>query len=297
MPDPVKRLSPEENLLARFVDRTGEIDKFRLMLDNFERCIMVVWGESGAGKSALQTRLMHECTLRNVKKVRVTSRSLLPLDYMAVMEEIKSGLGAAAFEAFTTLVEASKKRTLDVAVRFEGGAINVGNQAQITGSHIDNMAGVIVNKLEINTGPSEMQELDTERVVKITRSFVECLQRVLQEGPVVLFLDDLEKMSPGTEGWLWSELLCLLRDGTLNNLVAVVCGQRKPTLETDWDDYTEVTEIGNFDQTLILEYLVKRGIAEEYRAGMAFTLFTMTRGKVGEVVKIVSDALQASSKK
>ena len=294
MPDPVKRpTTPEEHLLARFVDRTDEIAKFGVMLDTRERCLMIVWGESGTGKSSLQTRLIHECTLRNVKNVRVFFRPMRPLDHMTVMYTIRDALGAPAFTPFTELDEDHRKKGLEVTLRYEGGPINVASQARISGSQVGAVAGIIVENLEVNAPRSDMQELEIERMVKLTQSFVTCLQRVLADGPVVLFVDDLEKMSPGTEDWLRTELLCLVRDGTLNNLIVVVCGQRKPILEADWYDYAEVSEIGNFDQSHILEYLAKRGVSDELRAGVALTLFAVTKGKVGDLVEKVGLLLEA----
>ena len=300
MPDPDKRpTTPDEHLLARFVDRHDEITKFCVMLDTRERSIMIVWGESGVGKSSLQTRLIHECALRNMKKVRVAFRSTRAFDYTNVMSQIGDALGESAFTSFTELVEDYRKKNREFTLKYEGGAINVAGQARISGSQVGAVAGIIVENLAINAPRSDMQELEAERMVKVTKCFINCLQRVLEEGPVVLFLDDLEKMSPGTEDWLWSELLCLLRDRTLTNLAVVVCGQRKPSLEADWDVCTEVAEIGNFEESHVVEYLAKRGVPEELRPVVALTLHAVTRGKVGDLVEKVGLLLETlrSSKK
>jgi hypothetical protein len=293
MPDPIRRpTTPDEHLLARFVDRDAEIARFGVMLDTRERSIMIVWGESGVGKSSLQTRLIHECVARNVRKVRVAFRPTRALDYMTVMYEIRDALGESSFASFTELVESYRAKSREITLKYEGGPISVASQAKISGAHVGAVAGIIVEKVEINASRTGIEELESERMVKLTKCFVDCLQRVLAEGPVVFFLDDLEKMSPGTEDWLWGELLALLRDGALSNLAVVVCGQRKPSLETDWDVCTEIAEIGNFERSHIEEYLAKRGVPLELRPVAALTLHAVTKGKVGDLVEKVGLLLE-----
>ena len=67
-----------EQKLARFVDRSAEMENFIRMLEDasWPRPIMIVWGDGGMGKSSLILRMKHECSLREINKAHVEWREL-----------------------------------------------------------------------------------------------------------------------------------------------------------------------------------------------------------------------------
>src|SRR5262249_51779596 len=149
------------------------------------------------------------------------------------------------------------------------------------------MAGTIVKDFMINVPRSDMAVPDAERMARLTDRFVSEFRGFLIREPVVLFLDAIEKMSPDTEKWLWSELLTAVRETALPNLTVVLCGQRSPELNRDWDFCVEVAEIQPLGHIHIIEYLGKRGVPAEYRSVLATMLLAQTRGKVAEIAKAV----------
>src|SRR5256885_10177320 len=95
-----------EQRLAQFVDREAQVNSFCRMLEapDWPRPIMVVWGDGGIGKSSLLFRLVHECSLRNLKKAEVFWTETRNHDYLAVMRKIRDDVGASRFVEFTNLV-------------------------------------------------------------------------------------------------------------------------------------------------------------------------------------------------
>src|SRR5713101_1710536 len=137
-----------ERLLAQFVDRSDEIAMFANVLDSNERPIMVVSGDAGMGKTSLMMRMLHECALRTLLKAVLEWSSLDVLDYMSMMRKLRDSLGVDHFGAFTDLInyytDTNYTPRLDINVSLQGASVQVAAGAQISGSSIGDIAGVVL---------------------------------------------------------------------------------------------------------------------------------------------------------
>ena len=133
-----------ERRLREFVDRDREMAAFIRMLTSGERPIMVVWGESGIGKTSLLMRMVHECSTRRLRKAEVAWKDTSPHDYLAVMRKIRDDVGAEYFPAFTDLVnfyhEAGYQPKLQLTLAIEGSSISVGENMRLERSKVGDIA-------------------------------------------------------------------------------------------------------------------------------------------------------------
>ena len=278
--------------LAEFVDREDEMLRFLALLERGEKHILFVCGDSGLGKaSLLLARMMHECAHRGLRKAEVVWTDTRPHDYIAVMRKIRDDLEPAAFAAFTDLINFFTKNNYELTIRVEG-EVDVARNAKITDSTFGDVVGVMVKDFMINVPRSDMAVPEAERMARLTDRFLGDFKELLARQPIVLFLDSIEKMSPDTEKWLWGELLTAVRDAALSNLTVVLCGQRGRELDRDWEVCVEVSELRPLAYAHVVEYLAKRGVAEEHRAVLATMLLARTKGKVAEVAKDVDAFLK-----
>src|SRR5262245_34112208 len=93
----------QQERLARFVDRESEMQSFCRMLDEASgaRPVLIVWGESGMGKTVLLSRMMHECSLRSLVKAEVLWSDTRSHDYLGVMRKVRDDVGAIKFQQST----------------------------------------------------------------------------------------------------------------------------------------------------------------------------------------------------
>src|SRR5687767_14589140 len=90
--------------LEEFVDRAAEIERFRSMLETSDRPILFIWGDSGVGKTSLLAKMIHECSLRKIRKSEVGWSKTRNYDYVGIMRKIRDDVGAHYFNEFTRLV-------------------------------------------------------------------------------------------------------------------------------------------------------------------------------------------------
>jgi hypothetical protein len=275
-----------EQLVAEFVDRDEEMRLFCELLESGRKSILVVWGDSGLGKSSLLAKMIHECARQRLAKAEVTWTDTRPHDYKAVMRKIRDDVlssfgGAAAaagshapFAPFTDLINYFTVEHYELTVKVEGiSAINVAGQAVIqSGAQVGDIAGIIVKDLMFNSARSDMAVPEPERMARLTDRFLDDFAQALARKRLVVFFDAVEKVSPDTEKWLWGELLSAARDGKLANAVFVVCGQRRPELDRHWDRSVETAELLPPAHPHIVDYLARRGVEGASREALATML-------------------------
>jgi hypothetical protein len=297
--------------LAEFVDREAEMRLFCEMLEPSRKNILVVWGDSGLGKSSLLARMTHECALRRLAKAEVTWTETRPYDYLAVMRKIRDDVLSSlrdtpteagsypAFAAFTDLVNYFTVEHYELTVKVEGvTSITVASGAVIqSGSSVGDIAGIVVKDVMLNTARSDMAVPEAERLARLTDRFLEDFEALLGQRSMVVFFDAVEKMSPDTEKWLWGELLAAVRDGRLEHVTFVLCGQHCPDLDRDWDLAVEAAQLQPLSHEHIVDYLGRRGVDEANREELATLLEVTTQGRVAQVASFVDGYLKLKSQR
>jgi hypothetical protein len=276
-----------EQLVSEFVDRDEELRLFREMRETNRKNILVVWGDSGLGKSSLLARMTHECARHGLAKAEVIWTETRPHDYKAVMRKIRddvlSSLGGVAsepgsfalFSRFTDLINYfTQEHYQQLTIRVEGvPSINVAGQAAIqSGARVGDIAGIIVKDLMLNTARSDMAVPEAELMARLTDRFLADFEQALSRRPVAVFFDAAEKMSSDTEKWIWGELLTAARDGRLRNAIFVLCGQRPPPVDLvdrNWDGAVETKQLEPPAHGHIVDYLARRGVEAASREDLA----------------------------
>jgi GTPase SAR1 family protein len=299
-----------ERRLAEFVDREEEMRLFCDALETGRKSILVVWGDSGLGKSSLLAKMIHECAQRRMVKAEVTWTDTRPYDYLGVMRKIRDDVLSSLpgtpqnsdsihpFNRFTDLVNYFTVEHYELVVRVEGvSSINVANQATIQGSTTGDIGGIIVKDVMLNSARSDMAVPEAERMARLTDRFLEDLKRVGERERLVVFFDAIEKISLDTAKWIWGELLCAVRDGRLANTVFVLCGQNKPELDRDWSYAVEMAQLGPLPHKHIVDYLARRGVAENQREVLATMLEATTQGRIAQIATAVDTFLMLQAQR
>jgi GTPase SAR1 family protein len=293
-----------ERRLAEFVDREAEMQLFCQMLETAGKNVLAIWGDSGLGKSSLLAKMIHECAQRRVAKSELTWTDTRPHDYLAVMRKIRddilsslqnssTGLGSPApFAPFTDLLNYFTVEHYELTVKVEGvSSIHVAQEAVIQDAKVGDIAGILVKDVMLNTARSDMAVPEAERMARLTDRFLEDLIRAVTSERLVVFFDAVQKMSPDTAKWVWGELLAAVRDGRLQNVTFVLCGQNKPELDREWDYAVEIKGLQPLSHEHIVDYLTRRGI-EEGRDQLATMLEVATQGKISQIATLVDGFLK-----
>ncbi|HEX9941026.1 MAG TPA: ATP-binding protein [Thermoanaerobaculia bacterium] len=299
-----------ERRLAEFVDREAEMQLFCDMLETGSKSILVVWGDSGLGKSSLLAKMIHECAQRRVAKAEVTWTKTRPYDYLGVMRKIRDDVLSSLhntpqpsgsllpFTRFTDLANYFTVEHYELTVRVEGvSSIHVAQQATIQGSTTGDIGGIIVKDVMLNSARSDMAVPEAERMARLTDRFLEDLRGVVGRERLVVFFDAVEEISADTEKWVWGELLCAARNGRLENTVFVLCGEKKPELDRDWDYAVETAELRPLSHEHIVDYLARRGVEESQREALALMLEATTQGRIAQIATNVDAFLKLQAQR
>src|SRR5690242_18145200 len=151
---------------GEFVNRDGELKRFCNIVDDTEYMVMVIYGETGIGKTSLHKRLIYECRdVRNMRWAETFWLNTRSYNYMTVMRKIRDDIGADKFQQFTDLLnyftKSDYKLTLDVQ---HAGGINVLDKAEIKDSEIGTVAAVVIKDLNINTPREDKEIREQERM-------------------------------------------------------------------------------------------------------------------------------------
>jgi hypothetical protein len=281
--------------LAEFVNREDEMRCFCRMLEEQDKTVMVVWGDGGVGKSSLLAKMIHECASRHIPRAEVIWSDTRNHDYLAVMRKLRDDLGPEYFSGFTDLVNFFTVPQYDLKISLDGiaGDIRVAEGAQIAGSKVGDIAGIIIKDLMLATPRADMAVPESERMARLTDVFVEELAAVVTQGRgAVVLLDAAEKMSGSTRQWIWEELLGAARDGRLPGVNFVLCGREAPELDRDWRRCVELAQLKPLGREHIITYLGKRGVAEAAQAAVADMLLITTQGNILQIATHVDTFLE-----
>lgn len=277
--------SLQERRLSMFVDRDQEMARFCDMFGTDCKPIMIVYGESGIGKSSLMARMIHECSLRDVRKAEIVWTDTRSHDYLGVMRKVRDDIGTDFFKAFTDLTNYFTVPKYELQISYTGAGISVGQGMTIDGGSVGSMSAITIKDVMLNAPRADMAVPETERMARLTDLFFKSLAQATNNELLVVFLDAIEKMSLDTEKWISSELLRAVGEGQLRNIRFVACGQRKPNL-SEWRPLIQETQLQPLTMPHIIEYLAKRGVPEEYQEIAAGILLDATNGKLSDIANL-----------
>ena len=288
-----------ERRLAEFVNRDNEMDLFCEVLETDQKPIMIVWGGGGVGKSSLLARMIHECACRKLRKAEVIWTETRNHDYLAIMRKIRDDVGVDYFKPFTDLVNFFTVPQYELKIKLaSAGSIAVAQDAQIEGSTIEDIAGIVVKDSMIVMPRPDIAVPESERMVRLTDRFIENLAIALQSGPpLVIFFDAVEKMTEDTRKWVWFELLKSVQDNRLYHIRLVLCGRERPLLDRDMQIIVEEAELLPLALENIIDYLVKRGVSESSRNDLASMLWVATKGNPLQIATLVDGFLKLQKRK
>jgi GTPase SAR1 family protein len=286
-----------EHRLQQFVNREDEIHQFCDMLDTGEKPVMVVWGDSGIGKSSLLARMIHECALRKLYKSEIVWTPTRNHNYMYIMRKIRDDVGVEYFSRFTDLINYFTSSNYELKIKVESnGPIEVTKGAQFKNSKVGDIAGIIIKDFNI-TGPRDDQAVpEEERMRRLTDQFVDDLAEAIKDKTLIVFFDAIEKMTSETEAWVSNELLGAVRDGRLSNIRFVLCGEKKPVDIEEWSWMVEEAELRPLEREYIIEYLAKQGVDESSHEVLADMLLVATKGYADRIANFVEAFLKMQRK-
>lgn len=279
-----------EDRLAYFVDRDEELMRFLAMLDGGQRRILSVCGAEGIGKSLLMERMVHECALRKRRTAKVICRDTRN-DGLFIMRSIRDDLSVECFESFTRLVNAlTVPSAPNVTIQFNA-PISVGQGLNIgEAGHVGDISAVKFTQ-DLMVDRPDIARRDAERLAQLTDAFVECLGAAVRNEPVVVFIDDCQKMTPETDLWLRDELLFAVKEGPLSNAYFVLLSQKQPDLKS-CGYLTEQAQLGPLTREHIAIYLEKRRIDEPVRPDLVRMLWVVTEGRIADIERYVEAYLE-----
>ena len=280
-------------LLAEFVDREHEMERFCRMLDNPEAFVFVVWGPGGVGKSSLQAKMIHEVANRGLVKSEVIWSETRNHDLMAITRKVRDDLGPKPFEVFTELINFFTVPRHELNVTLHGQpTIAVAEGASFADARVGDIGGVIIKDVMIQEPWRDLQTSESERRARLTDAFLDGAAAALAERTAVIFFDATEKMSAETEKWVWGELLPAVCDGRMGRAKFVLCGRKAPEIDRLLRGAIEVAELNPLSRDYILAYLGRRGVEEKDRESVADMLMLATEGNLFKLAALVDGYLK-----
>ena len=195
-----------------------------------------------------------------MRKAEVVWKDTSPHDYLAVMRKIRDDVGPEHFTAFTDLVnfyhEAGYQPKLQITVALQG-SVRVAERMTVQGSStIGDEAAVASGRSSTFRAPIWRSRRPAG--ARLTERFLEELKQAVSTEPLIVLLDTVEKMSPDTEKWLWDEMLDAVRAGRLTNIRFVLCGQKPPPADRDWELFITPAGLKPLGRADIAAYIKKR---------------------------------------
>jgi hypothetical protein len=255
---------------------------------------MLVSGESGIGKTALHKRLLYECVeLRKIRWAETYWIDTRTYNYLAILRKIRDDIGEIRFQHFTDLLnfftDSSYKVTLNI--QNAGSSISVGDRMVVNQSEIEKMIGqqIIIHDLNLNEPREDRVIREQERMYKLTQEFISDLQKALDGEQLVILVDDVEKMTPETGRWLWSEFIRGLMLKGFKNVRFVLCIDNAPELNEDVSSRVRIRKLQNLTEEYVLDYLKRRqvGGTDDAQKALAEFIFSQTNGKPSAVASMV----------
>jgi hypothetical protein len=266
-----------KTLRELFVDRVRQGDIFRRMLEGqTRRRIMVIAAGAGLGKSWLIRLFAAEAADRKLPLVQLDLGDGQAYDTLALVRRCRDSFGPEHFNALTVAI--NEATTTRVALTTPGappaGPINIGigdaNVLTSSSINISEVGSTIIrdNSFVIQTDNPILRQAIEDR---IDAAFFESLAALCARTRVVFLLDSYERasleserwVSGAADSWIMGQVLARMRDGKLENAVAVLAGRRAPEFGVEWNEVLGRTSLDLLECDFVAEYLrARRGLAE-----------------------------------
>jgi hypothetical protein len=271
--------------LSFFVNRDEEMNRFRDMLDKRRKKVMTVEGSAGMGKTWLMERMVHECSLRQLRIARVIVRDTRR-DALFIMRTIRDDLGAPFFDQFTGIVSSTIASHPGVTINVNAPIIVAEGLKQEGQSEIKTIAGINVDAM----AEYDIGKIAEGRLAQLTDAFVEGMRSAIGADQTIVFIDDCQKLTTEAEKWLKSELLFYAKEGKIANTMFVLLSRTTTELK-DYDDIAQHESLKPLTQSHIARYLEIRKI-DDPTGGIAEAILVMTGGQSILVAQNVERILQ-----
>jgi hypothetical protein len=266
-----------KTLRELFVDRVRQSEIFRRMLESqTRRRIMVITAGAGLGKSWLVRLFAAEAADRRLPLVQLDLGDGQAYDTLALVRRCRDSFGPEHFNAVTEAI--NEATTARVALTTPGapaaGPINIGigNENVLTSSsiNISEVGSTIVrdNSFVIQTDNPILRQAIEDR---INAAFFESLAALCARTRVVFLFDTYERaslegerwVSGAADRWIMGQVLARMRDGKLENAVAVLAGRQAPEFGVEWNEVLGRTSLDLLECDFVAEYLrMRRGLAD-----------------------------------
>jgi Cdc6-like AAA superfamily ATPase len=274
------------SVTRHFVNRTNEIGQLNTALNSEgseKDSFILVYGQTGIGKTQLLAKYLRECNDRRVRIAYVDLENLVTKGYLGLIEAIVEGLGNDGFEdldktyddillrlQFEKSASASAAQQLtadaDALLKSDSGPVTnfYGNLSAEKQIFIN--GAVSFNDAKINNiynfhlaEPAQVAELNQN---KITRVFGNCLRNIAAEQLIVVLFDQWEKASDPLKIWLNDHLLRWATELTLKKALIVLSREAIPPELQDQMGILPLA-IPPFSREVALDFWKKNGLTEE----------------------------------
>jgi hypothetical protein len=156
-------------------------------------------------------------------------------------------------------------------------------------------AGAVEDRNQLLLVADEVTRREAER--QINDAFFRALVALMADRhPIVFLLDSYEDATDEVRQWVEKELLLRLRDGQINDVVAIVTGRETPDLDAlGMDQLVVKTELEPFDEQYVQQYLERRRISPD--SGLDVRTVVLTSGGIPGILALMIDNVLAKSQK
>jgi tetratricopeptide (TPR) repeat protein len=272
-------------VLQWFVDRVGELDRFRKMLDGRDLTqVLTVAGPTGIGKTWLCRRLQGASDERAVPAFYLDLGSGVAFQDLWMVHRTALALGAYRFEALNKALEEATEHHVVVKVESSPASPELTIYGDLV-VHGDQAEGPIIKNNIFNL-PEESPE--TRGLVHrlANEAFFQDLTRLGRAEGVVLLLDSYERVAemPEARTWLQDELLRRIGEGQLPGVHVIMAGETVPKFSSAWREIVAKLSLDPLPAAEVRKYLEhKRPTISE---ASVTRIYEVTGGKPDQVALI-----------
>ena len=297
-----------KTLRELFVNRVRQGEIFRKMLEGqTRRRVMLITAGAGLGKSWLMRTFAAEASGRRLPLAQIDFADGQAYDGLALVRRCRDSLGPESFNALTQAI--NDATTARVALSAAGSAtgpinVSVGSENVLTSSsiNISDVGSTIIrdNSFVIQSDNPLLRQAIEDRV---NVAFFDCLAALAAKTRVVFLFDTYERTSLEPERWVASaadrwvigQLLTRMRDGRLDNVMAVLAGRRLPEMGVEWNELLGRTSLDLLGCGYVTEYLRERRGLSNITDAQAEVLCQAVAGNP-QVMGLIGDNLELAAR-